>query len=162
VAPREAVLAVLGLDPRGRCEVDGEDGRVRATYGHSIDVEVDAEDPGPNPDVLYHGTPPRNLHAILDEGLRPMQRNEVPLSPDLATAREVGRRWDDPAVLRVDVDTLREAGSTSAAAPAQCTPARACRRARSPSSTPAARTRAADRTPATVRPTEQRLYVGNQ
>lgn len=103
------VRAVLALDPKGRFDI--EDDRVRGAYGHSIDVEVDAEHPDPVPERLYHGTPPRNLEAILEEGLRPRGRREVHLSPDRATAREVALRHGDRArILAVDVEGLREAG----------------------------------------------------
>lgn len=108
-ATREVLEAVLACDPRGRFERDGE--RVRATYGHSVDV-----DPGPGeteglPDRLYHATAPRNLEAIRQEGLRPMGRNEVHLGSDPGEALEVGRRHaSDPVLLVVDVEAVQEAG----------------------------------------------------
>ncbi|MDY6779609.1 MAG: RNA 2'-phosphotransferase, partial [Halobacteria archaeon] len=72
-AGREEVVAVVGTDPKGRFEIDdgGEEGdtRVRATYGHSVDVDVgdDALDPDEAPDALYHGTAPDKVDPILDE-----------------------------------------------------------------------------------------------
>lgn len=104
------VRAVLALDPKDRFEVD--EGRVRATYGHTVEVELDAEHAGPVPDRLFHGTPPRNLDAILEEGLEPRGRREVHLSPDLETAREVAlRHGDEAAILAVDALGLIEAGT---------------------------------------------------
>lgn len=110
-ADERTVEAVLVLDPNDRFEVDRERGRVRATYGHSIDVDLaDAGQPA-RPSVLYHGTAPGNLEPIRQEGIRPMARQEVHLSPDVDTALEVGRRHaDEPVVLRVDAEGLREAG----------------------------------------------------
>jgi putative RNA 2'-phosphotransferase len=62
------------------------------------------------PDVLYHGTVERSLPAIRREGLRPMGRHHVHLSPDEETARQVGARRGHPVVLTVDARTMAEAG----------------------------------------------------
>jgi putative RNA 2'-phosphotransferase len=81
---------------------------VRARYGHSIDVEV-PEGSGPVPETLYQGTVRSNLAAIRAEGLRPMSRQWVHLSPDVATARAVGRRHgEDVVVLAVDAQRLAD------------------------------------------------------
>lgn len=119
-ADRRAVLGVVETDPKGRFQ--RADGQVRAAYGHSVDVDLEAgPDPGGSgdseddiPDVLYHGTAPRNRGAIECEGLRPMGRQEVHLSPTLEDARVVGRRHtrgqDDPVVFVVDVRGLEDGG----------------------------------------------------
>lgn len=114
-ADEEALLGVVATDPKGRFERD--DGRVRAAYGHSIDVDLDADegdDSGSEdriPDVLYHGTAPRNVEAIREEGLKPMNRREVHLSESVAEARDVGARHaNDPVVFRVDAAGLRRVG----------------------------------------------------
>ncbi|WP_276272811.1 RNA 2'-phosphotransferase [Haloarcula litorea] len=110
-ADREALAAVVATDPKGRFErTGGDDDRVRAAYGHSVDVTLDDGD-GPVPDTLYHGTPARNLDAIQEEGLRPMGRQQVHLSGSVADARDVGRRHaDDPVVLAVDAAALEADG----------------------------------------------------
>ncbi|MFB6281014.1 MAG: RNA 2'-phosphotransferase [Haloferacaceae archaeon] len=102
------VAAVVATDPKGRFERDGD--RVRAAYGHSVDVDLDAPET-PVPDTLYHGTAPENLDAIRAEGLRPMGRQQVHLSGTVEAAREVGRRHAaDPVVLSVDAAALRADG----------------------------------------------------
>ncbi|TYT62040.1 RNA 2'-phosphotransferase [Natrialba swarupiae] len=102
--------AVVETDPKGRFERtgDGADGktehddRVRAAYGHSVDVSLEPTD-APVPDELYHGTAPGNLESIRSEGLRPMSRQHVHLSGSQEAARTVGRRHaSDPVVLVVD------------------------------------------------------------
>jgi putative RNA 2'-phosphotransferase len=104
-ADRETVVGVVATDPKGRFERDGA-GRVRAAYGHSVDVRLDADD-GPVPDTLYHGTAPRNVAAIREEGLRPMNRQQVHLSEGVSDAREVGRRHaEDPVVFAVDAAAM--------------------------------------------------------
>jgi len=103
-ADRETVDAVVATDPKGRFERDPGSGgdRIRAAYGHSVDVTIE-DGGGPVPDTLYHGTAPRNLESILAEGLRPMDRQQVHLSATVETAIEVGSRHaSDPVVLAVD------------------------------------------------------------
>lgn len=107
-ADRDALLGVVATDPKGRFEVD--DDSIRAAYGHSVDVDLDAGD-GPVPDELYHGTAPSSLDAILREGIRPMSRQLVHLSASVEEARAVGRRHaDEPAVLSVDADGMAADG----------------------------------------------------
>lgn len=99
-ARREHLAAVLATDPKGRFERRGD--LVRAAYGHSVEVDLGATD-DPVPDTLYHGTAPRNLDAVREEGLRPMGRAEVHLSETVEAAVEVGSRHaTDPVVLTVD------------------------------------------------------------
>lgn len=123
---REHLEAVVATDPKGRFERrEVEAGRgtgdcgkeIRAAYGHSVDVDLDAGELGAGedgadsksdangeiPDRLYHGTDPTNLDSIRAEGLKPMGRQEVHLSETPAEAREVGRRHaETPVVLAVD------------------------------------------------------------
>lgn len=128
------VTAVVATDPKGRFETRERDGgggddagvEVRAAYGHSVDVDLDLghdgdDEDGPvgiaadradeRPETLYHGTAPRTLDAILDEGLKPMGRQLVHLSGSRGRARSVGRRHaEEPVVLAVDVRGLMAAG----------------------------------------------------
>jgi len=111
---RETVAAVLATDPKGRFERDpvtgGTPDRVRAAYGHSVDVTIE-DDGGPVPDTLFHGTAPRNVGAISEEGLRPMSRQQVHLSASVERARAVGQRHsDDPVVLEVDAAAMERDG----------------------------------------------------
>ena len=51
------------------------------------------------PEFLYHGTATRFVDDILKEGLKPMSRQWVHISPDYATALKVGARHGTPVVL---------------------------------------------------------------
>lgn len=98
------VEAVTTTDEKGRFERQADD--IRAAYGHSIHVNLDATDSAV-PSQLYHGTTLRVLDTILQEGLRPMSRQYVHLSETVDEARTVGRRHaDDPVVLVVDTQTM--------------------------------------------------------
>jgi len=100
--------AVVETDPKGRFEYTGE--RIRAAYGHSIDVDLEDTDE-PVPATLYHGTAPSNVDPILETGLGPMGRQFVHLSATVADAREVGRRHaSDPVALVVDAGAMLENG----------------------------------------------------
>jgi putative RNA 2'-phosphotransferase len=103
-ADEAAVAGVVAADPKGRFERDGD--RVRAAYGHSVDVTLAPTD-APVPDRLYHGTAPGNAEPIEAEGLRPMGRQQVHLSASVDDARAVGRRHaPDPVVFAVDAAGL--------------------------------------------------------
>lgn len=107
-AEPEHVEAVTATDSKGRFERRGN--RIRAAYGHSIDVALEATESA-IPERLYHGTAPRNLGAILDEGLKPMNRQQVHLSATADEAREVGRRHaEDPVLLAVDAEAMERDG----------------------------------------------------
>ncbi|WP_436347219.1 RNA 2'-phosphotransferase [Natronorubrum sp. FCH18a] len=107
------VDAVIATDPKGRFERAAtgsneavDDGRVRASYGHSVDVSLESTD-APVPDELYHGTAPEALRSILEEGVQPVSRQHVHLSGNLEEARRVGRRHaSEPVVLVVDAAAM--------------------------------------------------------
>lgn len=102
------VRALVGGSPR--FELDGD--RVRARYGHSVAARITRPRVEPPP-TLFHGTTPAAAEAVLREGLAPMRRQHVHLSPDVATALAVGRRRTaDPVVLVVDAAAAAAAGVT--------------------------------------------------
>jgi putative RNA 2'-phosphotransferase len=98
-ATRADVMAVVegeAGDGKRRFQVEG--GRIRAQYGHSIAQPIHYE-PCVPPSLLYHGTSPRALASIRREGIRPMERQYVHLSPDRDTAVRVGARHDERSVV---------------------------------------------------------------
>ena len=111
-ATREHVEGVVATDPKGRFERDEAGGaqRIRAAYGHSVPVDLESA-PTPVPETLYHGTAPRHVDPIMEEGLRPMSRQKVHLSETVEEAQAVGRRHaEDPVVLVVDAESMRADG----------------------------------------------------
>ncbi len=84
------------------------DGRIRAFYGHSFNVDKVQAIP---PDVLYHGTEKRIIDIILKEGLKPKQRQYVHLSQDVETAVMVGKRRDNnPVIFVIDAKKAAQEG----------------------------------------------------
>jgi len=92
---------------RFRLSDDGR--RVRASQGHSLDVELGLEQATP-PATLFHGTVARFVPSILAQGLQRGRRHHVHLSGDEETARAVGARRGAPVVLRVDAAAMAAAG----------------------------------------------------
>ncbi|MFI7324537.1 RNA 2'-phosphotransferase [Streptomyces rubiginosohelvolus] len=95
------------VNDKRRFTVDGD--RIRANQGHTVAVDLDLP-PAEPPAYLYHGTVARVMDAIRAEGLRPMTRHHVHLSPDRETATRVGARRGRPLVLTVDAGAMHRAG----------------------------------------------------
>jgi putative RNA 2'-phosphotransferase len=98
---------VVASNDKRRFTIDGT--RIRANQGHTVDVDLGLP-PAEPPEYLYHGTVARSLDAIRSEGLRPMARHDVHLSPDRETATRVGARRGRPVVLSVHAGELHRAG----------------------------------------------------
>jgi putative RNA 2'-phosphotransferase len=90
-----------------RFALDGD--RIRASQGHSVPVELGLAPLSP-PALLFHGTPDRNVEAVLREGLRKGTRHHVHLSPDVETATRVGARRGPPRVLAVEAGQMSRDG----------------------------------------------------
>ncbi|MEO3867934.1 RNA 2'-phosphotransferase [Nonomuraea sp. B12E4] len=106
ITPAELWQVVEGNDKRRYVL---EDGRIRASQGHSVPVELGLPTVEP-PEVLYHGTVGRFLAAIRREGLRRMSRQHVHLSPDRETATRVGARRGVPVILTVGAAAMHRDG----------------------------------------------------
>ena len=101
----ELLEELVYTDKKSRYAFNEDKTKIRANQGHSIPVDVELEEVLPPP-VLWHGTGEKNVAAILREGLRPMSRLYVHLSPDRETAIKVGRRHGRPVVFQVDTQAM--------------------------------------------------------
>ena len=101
---------VVADNDKQRFAFDAARTRIRASQGHSIQVDL-ALQPAQPPDVLYHGTASRFLKSILASGLRAGNRQHVHLSGDVDTARRVGARHGFPVILHVDTARMRADGA---------------------------------------------------
>jgi putative RNA 2'-phosphotransferase len=107
---REELDAAVAEPTKRRYAYDETGTRIRAVQGHSVEVELGYTPMRPPPE-LFHGTHPGAVDAILSEGLKPMQRHHVHLSPDAETARIVGARRGKPVILRVDAGAMAADGA---------------------------------------------------
>ncbi|HSV75064.1 MAG TPA: RNA 2'-phosphotransferase [Chthonomonadales bacterium] len=103
----EVALMAHG-DQRRKLEVEGQ--RMRARYGHSIEMDAPAHESAP-PSVLYAAVPPRFAERIAAVGLRPVKRRFVHLYVERRVAAErASRRGVDPLVLAVAASDAHAAG----------------------------------------------------
>jgi putative RNA 2'-phosphotransferase len=106
---RAELEEVVAHNDKQRFAFDAERKRLRASQGHSVEIDLQLEVVTP-PDLLYHGTGHGAADAILCEGLHKMARHHVHLSGDVETARRVGMRHGRPVVFAVDTAAMSRDG----------------------------------------------------
>jgi len=94
------IEAIALTDPKGRYQIDG--GMVRATYGHTIDVNLD-DLPLADIDEFFYPVTEEEIDIILEGGLNPIDRKNVHLSGSIEKALEAGKvRTEEPLILKID------------------------------------------------------------
>ena len=107
---RERLEMLVRSSDKARFALSDDGLRIRASQGHSVGgVRLDLP-PRQPPPRLYHGTVAAALASIARQGLRPMRRHHVHLSPDVATATAVGARRGTPFVLVIDAARMQRDG----------------------------------------------------
>ena len=103
------VVGLIETDPKGRYQF--RDGRMRATYGHTLDIELDL--PTENiPDTLYYPTTEEEFPNLQVGGLKPGDRKMVHLSRTYEAALEAGRvRNPNPVIVEIDAKGARAGGN---------------------------------------------------
>jgi putative RNA 2'-phosphotransferase len=98
--------AMIETDPKGRYQY--KNGTVRATYGHSFEVELEL--PTDNiPDMLFYPTTEEEVDILLETGIRPSDRKKVHLSKTYEDAEIAGKhRVDAPIILSVNAKSALE------------------------------------------------------
>ena len=103
------IEALVETDPKGRYVISN--GKIRATYGHTIplDIRLDCED---IPDELFYPATPEEVEIILESGIFPSDRAMVHLSRGYRDAVRAGSvRTEDPVILVIDTGVCMELGS---------------------------------------------------
>ncbi len=100
---------VVATNDKKRFEFSEDGQRIRASHGHSVEVDLQFEAQVP-PELLYHGTPERFVGSIRTAGLNKGQRHYVHLSPDAQTAAKVGQRRGRPVVLTIRSGEMHRQG----------------------------------------------------
>lgn len=103
------VIAIIETDPKGRYQISND--LMRATYGHSLELELKL--PTENiPASLYYPATPEEADIILETGLRPSDRKMVHLSKTYQDAVNAGKvRVEFPVILEIDAARAIEAGN---------------------------------------------------
>ncbi len=105
----QSLKQIVANDEKHRYEFSEDAKNVRALYGHSNHVRIYWDVAIP-PKILYHGTAKKNLNAILQEGLKSMDRQYVHLSETIEDAIKVGKRHGEPVVLAIDTQKVIDDG----------------------------------------------------
>ena len=93
------IQALAETDLRGRYQIDG--GMIRATYGHTIDVNTD-DLPEADLDEYFYPVTEEEIDIILEGGLHPIDRKKVHLSGSIEKAIEAGGvRTEEPLILKI-------------------------------------------------------------
>lgn len=106
---RDCLEELVASNDKQRFEFAEDGQRIRARQGHSVPVDLSLNEQVP-PKTLYHGTVERFLPSIFADGLRPMKRHHVHLSPDADTARQVGQRRGRPVILLIEAARMAGEG----------------------------------------------------
>lgn len=94
------IQAIVETDDKGRYQI--KSGMLRATYGHSIDVDLDL----PTDDIpkkLFYPTTEEEIDILLENGLHPADRRKVHLSRTRKDAEIAGKfRVNEPVIIEIN------------------------------------------------------------
>ncbi|NMB84954.1 MAG: putative RNA 2'-phosphotransferase [Methanosaeta sp. PtaB.Bin018] len=106
-ASKELVIALVESDPKQRYEIHND--KVRARYGHSVDVELDHVDN--KLPKLYYGASEEEADRILEIGLKSASQRYVHLSTTPQKAWHVASfRTGNPKIIQVDATNAQKEG----------------------------------------------------
>ncbi|WP_245576744.1 RNA 2'-phosphotransferase [Eisenibacter elegans] len=105
----DLLKTVVATNAKKRFALSEDFTQIRANQEHSISVDLAYEVQSP-PEILYHVTAQQHVAAIWREGIHKGQRHHVHLSPDPATAHNVGQRHGKPYVFVVLAQEMHAAG----------------------------------------------------
>lgn len=100
---------VVATNDKQRFELSEDHSMLRARQGHSVTVELGYEPVAP-PEILYHGTPERNLPSIREQGLLKGKRHHVHLSESIETTMKVAMRYGRPVLLTIQSARMHAEG----------------------------------------------------
>ena len=100
---------IVATSDKKRFAISEDGRRIRASQGHSVEVDLQYPPQTP-PELLYHGTATRFLHAIRQHGLQKMQRHDVHLSAETRVTLQVGGRHGKPMLLTIRAGEMHRAG----------------------------------------------------
>lgn len=102
------IKAIVDSDEKKRYEIKEE--KIRARYGHSVDVELNDYSESEET-ILYYGTGEEEAHRMLEIGIKPVYQTFVHLSTTVEKSERVAKfRTDNPVILKVDVESARKNG----------------------------------------------------
>ena len=106
---RATLDRVVAENEKQRFAFSPDGTRIRASQGHSIDVDLGLQPQTP-PETLYHGTADRFIDSIRRGGLHSASRTHVHLSANRDPAINVGQRHGRPVVLTIAAGRMHRDG----------------------------------------------------
>lgn len=106
---RDDLEHIVATNAKKRFEFSADGLRIRASQGHSVEVELEYAPQEP-PELLYHGTATRFLDSIREKGLLKGQRHHVHLSAETKVTVEVGARHGKPVLLTILAGQMHREG----------------------------------------------------
>ncbi len=106
---RADLAHIVKTNAKKRFEFSADGARIRASQGHSVEVDLNYEPKAP-PSILYHGTATRFLESIRAQGLLKMNRHHVHLSAETKMTMQVGARHGKPVLLTILAADMHQAG----------------------------------------------------
>ena len=106
---KDILLDINDHFDKARFEFSQDQLYIRASHGHSIDVELDLK-PSQPPEILFHGTADKNVSSIFQLGINPGSRQFVHLSSSREEALKIGQRHGKPTLLTINSKAMHESG----------------------------------------------------
>lgn len=104
------LVEVVQENDKKRFEFSENGKKIRASQGHSVDVDLGYEVKEP-PEFLYHGTSNINNKSISERGLLKMDRHDVHLFDDKDKALDIAKkRRRNPCVLTINARQMSADG----------------------------------------------------
>ena len=103
------IIDIVSNDKKGRFEFNCDKTKVRALYGHSVEVDLLFCKQEP-PSLLLHGTALKYIESIRKNGLKSKSRQYVHLTEDMDSAIKIGSRHGQPVLLVIDAQAMSNDG----------------------------------------------------
>lgn len=97
----EEIVDIVSNDSKGRFEFNSDKTKVRALYGHSIEIDLLLSEQEP-PLRLLHGTALKYMESIRNYGLKSKSRQYVHLTEDTELAIMTGSRHGQAVLLEIN------------------------------------------------------------
>lgn len=109
VIDKAMLVTIVDTNDKKRFAFNDDQTKIRASQGHSIEVELELQPVEP-PLILYHGTTDKYLESIFNTGLQKQSRQFLHLSATIETAKAVGSRHGKPVILAINAKAMYDAG----------------------------------------------------
>ncbi|MEM0195983.1 MAG: RNA 2'-phosphotransferase, partial [Thermoplasmatales archaeon] len=105
------IFAVVLTDDKGRYQISENKRYIRATYGHTIDVDLSDLPTDGIPEILYYPTNREEYEILKENGILPSDRRWVHLSNSKEKAYIAGLyHFDSPLLVPIKTEVVKEMG----------------------------------------------------